>query len=47
MIFACDEAAELLDKTGADKDGKAFIAQVESRLSTLAVLAVRWVCIWC
>ena len=38
MIFACDEAAELLDKTGADKDGKAFIAQVESRLSTLARL---------
>ena len=38
MIFACDEAAELLDKTGADKEGKAFIAQVESRISTLARL---------
>lgn len=23
IVFACDEVAELLDKTGADKDGRA------------------------
>lgn len=35
-IFACDEVAELLDRTGADSEQKKFLAQVESRLSTIA-----------
>ena len=35
-IFACDEVAELLDRTGADSERKKFLAQVESRLSTIA-----------
>ena len=36
IVFACDELAELLDKTGLDSTQKAKIAQVESRLSTIA-----------
>ena len=35
-IFACDEVAELFDKTGADSERKKSLAQVESRLSTIA-----------
>lgn len=36
IIFACDEVAELLDKTGRDKEGKERIAEYESMLSTIA-----------
>lgn len=36
IIFSCDEVAELLDKTGADKDRKELLSQIEARLSTLA-----------
>lgn len=35
-IFACDEVAELLDKTGADGERKKLLAQIESKLSTIA-----------
>jgi S-DNA-T family DNA segregation ATPase FtsK/SpoIIIE len=35
-IFACDEVAELLDKTGADSDRKKLLAQIESKLTTIA-----------
>jgi len=38
LIFACDEVAELLDKTGLDKDQKAVIANIESKLSKIARL---------
>ncbi len=36
IIFACDEVAELLDKTGADKEHKDFISKIEARLSLIA-----------
>ena len=36
VIFACDEVAELLDKTGADKSRKEQISRVEGYLSTVA-----------
>ena len=36
LIFACDEAAEMLDKTGADNERKKLLAQIENRLSTIA-----------
>lgn len=36
IIFACDEVAELLDKTGLDKESKAEVAKIESMLSTIA-----------
>ena len=36
LIFACDEAAEMLDKTGADAGRKKLLAQIESRMSTIA-----------
>lgn len=36
VVFACDEVAELLDKTGADKEHKDFIAKIEARLALLA-----------
>ena len=35
-IFACDEIAELLDKTGADNERKKLLAQIENKLSTIA-----------
>lgn len=35
-IFACDEVAELLDKTGADSERKKLLAQIENKLSTIA-----------
>ena len=38
LIFACDEVAELLDKTGLDKEQKAIIASIESNLSKIARL---------
>lgn len=36
MIFACDEIAEVLDKTGLSKERKELISQIESHLSTIA-----------
>jgi len=36
MIFACDEVAEVLDKTGLSKDEKELISQIESKLSVIA-----------
>lgn len=38
IIFACDEVAELLDKTGAAKEQKEKILRVEGYLSTIARL---------
>lgn len=35
-IFACDEVAEVLDKTGAAKERRAQIGQIETRLATIA-----------
>ena len=37
-VFACDEVAELLDKTGLDKQAKERIAKFEAALSTLVRL---------
>ena len=36
IIFACDEVAELLDKTGADKEQKTIIADIEKKISLIA-----------
>lgn len=36
FIFACDEIAEVLDKTGLNKEQKELIGQIESKLSTIA-----------
>ena len=36
LIFACDEIAEVLDKTGLTKEQKERIGQIESRLSMIA-----------
>ena len=36
IIIACDEVAELLDKTGLDKENKEKVTRVESALSTIA-----------
>ena len=38
LIFACDEVAEVLDKTGRSKEDKEPLAQIENRLSTIARL---------
>lgn len=38
IVFACDEVAELLDKTGASKEQKAEIDAIVSELSTIARL---------
>ena len=38
IIVACDEIAEVLDKTGLDKDQKATVSQIESKFSTIARL---------
>ena len=38
IIVACDEIAEVLDKTGLDKDQKAIINQIEAKISTIARL---------
>ena len=35
-IFACDEIAEVLDKTGMDNARKKQIGQLETKLSTIA-----------
>lgn len=36
IIVACDEIAEVLDKTGLDKAQKALVNQIEAKLSTIA-----------
>lgn len=36
IIFACDEVAEVLDKTGLSKEDKELILQIESKLSVIA-----------
>lgn len=36
LVFACDEVAEMLDKTGADNERKKLLSQIESMLSTIA-----------
>ena len=38
LIFACDEVAEVLDKTGRSKEDKELLAQIGNRLSTIARL---------
>lgn len=38
LVFACDEVAEVLDKTGRSKEDKELLAQIENRLSTIARL---------
>ena len=38
IIVACDEVAEVLDKTGLDKEQKLIIGQIESKISTIARL---------
>lgn len=38
LVFACDEVAELLDKTGRSKEEKERLGQIENRLATLARL---------
>lgn len=36
IVFACDEVAEVLDKTGLNKQDKETVLQIESMLSTIA-----------
>ena len=36
LVLACDEAAEVLDKTGLSKEDKELVTQIESRLSLIA-----------
>lgn len=38
IIVACDEVAEVLDKTGLEKEQKAVINQIEAKFSTIARL---------
>lgn len=38
LVFACDEVSEVLDKTGADAERKKLLAQIESKLATIARL---------
>lgn len=38
LVFGCDEAAEVLDRTGRSKGDKELLAQIESRLATIARL---------
>lgn len=38
IIVACDEVAEVLDKTGLDKEQKALISQIESKIAKIARL---------
>ena len=38
LVFACDEVAELLDKTGRSKEDRKQLGQIENRLATLARL---------
>ena len=36
LVFACDEVAELLDRTGMDKEQKERASQIESKLALIA-----------
>lgn len=36
LVFACDEVAELLDRTGLNKEQKELISQMESKLALIA-----------
>lgn len=36
LIFACDEVAEVLDKTGLSKDAKELVTKIEGKLSVIA-----------
>lgn len=38
IVFAADEVAEILDKTGLDKAAKEQVAQIESKIATIARL---------
>lgn len=38
IIVACDEIAEIMDKTGLDKEEKTVIGKIESKFSTIARL---------
>jgi len=38
IIFACDEVAEVLDRTGLTKEQKEVVSQIENRLATIARL---------
>lgn len=38
IVFACDEVAEMLDKTGRSKESKEALAQIENKLATLSRL---------
>ena len=38
LVFGCDEVAEVLDRTGRSKGDKELLAQIESRLATIARL---------
>ena len=38
LVFACDEVAELLDKTGRNKEDRERLGKIENRLATLARL---------
>lgn len=38
LIFACDEVAEVLDKTGRSKEDKELLSKIENRLATIARL---------
>lgn len=38
LVFACDEVAEVLDRTGKNKEDKERLGQIENRLSTIARL---------
>lgn len=39
LVFAVDEVAEVLDKTGLSKEEKEQVAQIESRIATIARLS--------
>lgn len=36
LVFACDEVAEVLDRTGRSKEDKELLGQIENRLATIA-----------
>lgn len=36
LVFACDEVAELLDRTGLGKEQKELVSQIESKLALIA-----------
>lgn len=38
VVFACDEVAEVLDKSGRSKEDKELLGQIESKLATIARL---------